>query len=313
MTRKRIPEYNAEQDGVTQGLLACWMTCRQKARYVCEHWSRKRSALDNTTFGSLTHEALSRMYRVEDVPSEDVVTDIVNKVIREFEAEYMHRAKASEVEELEILGINMEQVLLAYVRRWASDWEGDQWVDTELSFRVKVVGIPVQGKIDGVVRRGTKWWVFETKTRSQIADNIVRQLAVDFQSQVYGYALEGIRGKRPAGVLYNVVRNPGLKAGKGNLGGFAERLRADIDSRPDWYFRRFEVVGDKADQAAFAENLKVVLGEFSLWAAGQSPCWRNYAACFSSWFPCDYLDLCSTGNTAGYVQREHLFPELEPE
>jgi len=309
---KKVPDYNVATDGVTQGLLAAWMTCRQKARWACERWSQKRPAINTTGFGDLAHQALSRMYRLKESPTEDDVADLVSRLTTEFEKKHLQRAKAEDLEFLEILGINLEQVLQAYVRRYEEDWLGDQFVETELDFRVLVNGVPLRGKIDGVVRRGTKWWVFETKTRTQIADNLVRQLAIDFQSQLYCLALEAIRGKQAAGVLYNVIRNPGLKPGKGNLGGFGERLRADLEGRPDWYFRRFEVVGVKADHAAFASNLAVVMEAFKEWAAG-GPCWRNHAACFGSWYPCDFLDLCTTGNTTGYIQRDVMFPELEPE
>ena len=315
MAKKTVPAYNATSDGVTQGLLAGWMTCRQKAAWACQRWCLRRAAIDTTGFGDMAHQALSRLYRQDRVPTDDEVSDVVNDITGKFEAEHLQRAKAADIEKFEILGINLEQVLQGYVRQWESDWAEQAWVETELSFRVNVSGIPLQGKIDGVVKRGTKWWIFETKTRTQIADNMVRQLAIDFQSQVYCLALEAIRGKRAAGVLYNVIRNPGLKPGKGTLGGFAERLRSDISSRPEWYFRRFEVVGNKDDQEKFAANLALVLDEFRRWSEDKSPDmqWRNYAACFSSWFPCDFLDLCTSGSTTGYYQRELMFPELEPE
>ena len=304
-------KYKLESDGVTQGLLLSWMECRQKAEYVCDRWVQARPAMQTFGYGNIMHDIVAQVHLLPEAPDEDELDGVVQQVLAKYGDLYLHRAKAKDVELFEIMGINAERVAQAYVEQWHTDWTDKDWVETEMTFRVKVDGIWIRGKIDDILRKGKQWWVFETKTRSTITDKTVRQLQMEFQSQVYSLAIQQIRNKRPAGVLYNVVRNPGLKVGKGGLGGFAERLSADINSRPEWYFRRFAIVTPKAESEAFLVQFKRILNDYRKWCHGDLQTWRNYGACFSGWFACPYLDFCVSGSRVGYRRRAKIFEELE--
>ena len=314
--RKRRGDYNCAKHGVTQGWLQSWLACRQKTRYYSELWSSLKESR-NFWYGGVVHEALERLHKMGEVPNDEDVKQIVEDCMATlYEELEKGRAKKDDMEAAELLHVNVEVVVSAYVNHWSEDWsDRNHWVETEFEFNIDVEGVPLRGKIDGIVRRGKgndNWWVFETKTRSQISDDLPRQLAVDFQSQVYQYAVARTYDTVPKGVYYNIVRNPGLKLGSKTLPEHRERLAEDIEKRPDWYFRRFEIIGDPSDNKDFVNDLKKIIQEYKLWCQGLRPCYRNRGACYSGgFFSCAYLDACISGNMIGYYKRDRLFPELE--
>ena len=56
--------YFPERDGITQGLLGNWATCRLKALWFLKGWSQKRPSYP-LTFGSVIHGVLELVY--EDI------------------------------------------------------------------------------------------------------------------------------------------------------------------------------------------------------------------------------------------------------
>lgn len=88
-----------------------------------------------------------------------------------------------------------------------------QIVEPEKRFRVKIGGITFEGKVDGILtddagRRG----LLERKTTADAVDaesDYWKRLRMDVQVGIYGLAFE-----RPAFIVYDVVRKPGIKLKK---------------------------------------------------------------------------------------------------
>jgi len=216
-------------------------------------------------------------------------------------------------------------MMTPYLEQWPDDFTRERWLAVETQFDVSTavpidfrgqrshVLIRLRGKRDGIMRRKGKIWVLETKTRAQINhEEIIDQLQLDLQSLFYCYATFRETGKRPTGVIYNVVRRPQLRQGESEEDDeFVERIIEDMHERHDFYFARFEAVYTTGDQKRFEQELQAKLAAFYLWSRGLLPTYRSETACFTR-FKCDYIDFCMTGKLRGYVQRRGgLFSELE--
>lgn len=313
--------YDHLRDGLTQGLLGSFLSCRQKATLVLEGLSPQstRSYLD---FGVLAHGCLEAMYNRTRalypkpwIPKPDEIVSIITTQGDGWKADRKILTPESE-QELELhLGL-LEALLPAYVRFWTDDFSGAfQWLQVETQFRVPAPGhpeLPLVGKIDGAFERGPKsLWLFETKTKSRITDGLEEALPLNIQVQFYLYALSQLTGRKPRGVLYNIVRRPGLKQRKDEtLVQFLDRVKADVNSRPDFYFLRYECPVLEDEMAQFVRSLEVMVDEFIKWRKGELKTFMNGSSCMRE-FACTYLPVCSTGSRVGYQIRERVFMELE--
>ena len=254
--------YDMKRDGVTQSLIAMWLTCRQKARLYLEGWDSKyhKEALID---GNIGHAVLERAYtliragRMTRPPSQKLARAIVAKVEAQW---YLENAKpSSEAREMvERACAVMEVLLPAYFDYWRKDFLEKKWESLEEKFSMdiavvsrdeEIVHIPLRGKKDGVFTTPRGRWLFETKFKSQVdEDGIVATLG--FETQVMMYMLETYYSRldkrdpmksMPRGCLYNIVRRATLrKRVKESVPEFARRVRADVAKRPDFYFMRME-------------------------------------------------------------------------
>ncbi len=214
----------------------------------------------------------------------------------------------------------------AYVAHYAKSDAKRIWVEIEQVFDLppivrtspdrRLIVPRRRGKVDGVFQypKANSLWALETKTASDINDDTLSlALAFDFQCLFYLNAL-GQKLKRPfGGVLYNVIRKPkiGMKDDK-TTEEYVEKIMADIKSRPDFYFVRYELSFPPQVQARFFEELKIKGQDFIDWWEGKLPTYRNESACRGKW-NCEFLQVCAAGgdpDLAGFVQSRQLFREL---
>lgn len=320
----KIPGYNLEQDGVTQSLLLCFMRCKRLCEFYMQGWQPLRLS-GPIEFGSITHQVLAEVYGRLRGPKPKAVTPkhikaILGSALSERE-QAAERAGAKELERLELQAAQLEVVLPAYFDFWREDFSKTQWVDLETNFRLQHTSYKhfwLNGKIDGVLRRskGKKesLWLLETKTRGQVVeDSLVDQLVMDFQSHFYALAIWKMTHRVPRGVLYNIIRRPGLKQGqRESLPQYKERLTEDIAGRPEHYFKRFELAMEERDLVAFEQDLNYILREFEAWLAEKEQSPRNVTACFGRGV-CQFVPACISGNLQGFIQRPSLFQELREE
>jgi len=313
-------QYDVRRQGITQSLLSKWLSCRESARLYLTGLTtlQRKSAM---MAGSLYHDALERLYRRAQAAYPDpmpgaanfqlTVTDLLDSM------DDTPPQNAESIQETEQTFAMMEAVLPGYLEHWLEDFTGGvEWTKVEEVFRVPAPGVDgvfLTGKIDGAFTRGPKsLWLFETKTKAQIQGATMDDaLPLDMQVQFYLYALSKITGRKPRGVLYNVIRRPQLRQKKSESSAeFRGRVHEDVKARPDHYFKRWEVPVSVDEMRHFERSLSDMVREFVAWCDGSVATYRNGNSCLRPW-PCSYLPVCSTGSEAGYFIRDHIFSELE--
>lgn len=220
---------------------------------------------------------------------------------------------------------------------------------SEREFRIPVVnpetGAPTRvwdmaGKIDKIIRLPDgRLAILEYKstTRDFAPDaDYWDDLLLDQQLSIYVAAARAC-GYQVNSILYDVVRRPGLKPLKatpiesrkytkdGRLyanqrdvdetpSEYQERIKADIDDRPHYYFQRKEIPRGENDiiEAAY----EVWQQQLAIREAQRQKHWyRNPGACHNP-YPCQYLPVCRNKDLdpvsiEGFHMTDDVHPELE--
>lgn len=184
-------------------------------------------------------------------------------------------------------------------------------IGVEVEFRAPLVnpatGAPSRtwqlgGKLDGLVRdEHGDVWILEHKTA---ADDIApgtpywRKLTLDTQVSTYYVGARAL-GHEPRGVLYDVLRKPGLRPLQANKqravaetpDEFYVRCAAAIAEAPDSYYRRAAVVRLEAEEREAAGDAWATAGTIREHRRLKiAP--RNPDACFKYSRECEYLAVC---------------------
>jgi len=314
-------KYDIKTDGCTQGLLAQWLQCRQKARWFMTGYS-VTSASMALTYGSIGHAVLELVYKdlhtkvLKESPSEAQVRNYVAKVETEWRKENV-KADKKALEYLELSLMIAESTLPSYFKYWTKDLKEMKWHAVEHDFAVPYTTKDgrktiIRGKMDGVFNN-PKLWLFENKFKSQIDEaDLVEVLPFEFQVQMYLWALRQKTGKVPEGVLYNIIRRTCLrqKVDEG-ITQFAKRISEDIKARPEFYFLRLEVSISEKELDQFSIELEDMITDFMNWWEGKSGHYKNTHMCLDKFGRCNYLPLCSSKNFALYEKRDKMYRELD--
>jgi CRISPR/Cas system-associated exonuclease Cas4 (RecB family) len=146
----------------------------------------------------------------------------------------------------------LRQLLAGHLWRYSQD--NVQYVAVELVFELPLVNqmtglvarqFIVKGKIDAIVQIADgRLCVAEVKTSSEdlsAASEFWPRLRCDSQISLYMLAARAL-GYNAATVLYDVTRKPTIRLRqKETPEQYSQRLYADINSRPDYYFARREI------------------------------------------------------------------------
>jgi hypothetical protein len=168
--------------------------------------------------------------------------------------------------------------------------------------------IEFHGKIDLATRDGHgNLWIWDHKTSATALK--VQWLPLNDQMGYYYWAASQL-GDTPVGIVYDLIRKPSIQPRKGEgADEWQDRLLADIDTRPDFYFQRAEIV------KSVGELWEI---EADLWDAahriGTGRIRRSPNAC--QLMGCPYTDICTTDSalmrSVGYKhERAHVELELE--
>ncbi len=218
-----------------------------------------------------------------------------------------------------------------YCKYWQEDDAQIEWVKREEKFSVNynlpvphgpAVNIRLRGMRDAVIRVDNRLGIFETKTKSQInTDDIRDGLKADMQTMFYIFATYLQYDEIPETVLYNVIRRSSMYCRKDeSIISYGDRLREDMQRRPDHYFMRWESVVTKTDVLNFIQRtLNPILVQFVNWSNSikkkedrfQSPYhFLNSNALFGKYGRSDMWEAIH-GNYRPYRIRSSVFPELE--
>ncbi len=304
---------------VSTSRLSTWCNCREKARLNQLGWESTARPGLGMIFGSLTHGLLhvcmrDKLERKHAMAWHRVDYESIVKIpsvrgrIKKWRKEMLDYTGASEwAENMEILEIKARVIVPAYLRHWRKHQEkGSRVLATEYPFTGKIGAWNTHGFIDRIDAIGKEnLWIVETKTKSRIAPGLIVD-AGDLAAQNKFYALflpgnEYVVSKRKLrGVIYDIIRNPGLRPAKADntLADYAERLAEDVASRSDFYFVRFPIEYSKKAMERFAKELFVKLLEYGLWLDGTSPTYKSdegTLCTIGGRAPCASLQACQSG------------------
>ena len=307
-------DYDLRRDGITQSLIMGYLKCRVSFLLTLNKWGSDQK---NTifAFGSLTHDALDRVYSYyqenDELPNDTQIRIWINRYVKKAKKEGNWMPRKDE-RKGEYMKVRSFVIVSEYVKYYADEFKKIEVIGAEDTFNVKFMGFTLRGKKDLRMRLAGKKWILETKTMGRIEENnIADKLAFDFQNLFYITAEELEEPDEPViGVLYNVVRNPGDKTTGKTLEEFAKHLRGKVHKHPEYYFLRFEVPYLEKDKRDFRRDLMGILTEIDGLLSGRVRAYRNFKNCIGR-FRCSYLNACASGTMIGYSQHRQLFSELE--
>jgi hypothetical protein len=281
------PEGEGWNGGVTQGMIASWLVCRE--RFRLKHVVGLQPAPDfnhRIEYGNLWHVCEEALSAGRDASG---MVTALNACAAGLCKRFPLRREAVE---------HWWQVCLAQFPIYVDHWRNhpDNRKRTPL-LQEQVFDVPyrlpsgrvvrLRGKWDAADRIGGGVWLQENKTKGDVDEELIRkQLTFDLQTMLYLVALRSWYGDDlpnfgpVLGVRYNVVRRP-LSGGrhsikrrepsKANPRGetaeeFYARLGQEIRDDPTFFFARFECAVDEGAIARFRKTcLDPILGQMCDW------------------------------------------------
>lgn len=263
--------------------------------------TRTSAALD---FGNLWHWLLSRAH---DKRYKNGI--VLDKALREVDAEWQEDHQGvfeKQIQEWQMSLAKTRAMWPVYREKFSGDWKR-KWIGVEEPFRVDDGTSILHGIFDGFFQEKGKLWLSETKTKSQIDEfEIEDTLHLDNQVMTYLHCMRLIYNKMPAGVEYNVIRNPGtrIKATE-SLSDYSNRLNAEILKDEDHYFKRWRLPVTEGQLLKWRNGqLNPILYSIQDWAIGKAPHFINTKALIGKYGRCEFFDLITKGDTTGLLQRQ---------
>lgn len=317
----RESKYDLHTDGLTQGLLGTFLNCPERARLSLAGF-RSIGTKESLVFGSMIHwltELLARAIMRKLVKPSDG-DDFFDHYIKVW-IKKTRKEGDLEPQRIEFLAAQAKAIFAPYCLQWAKDdFHASAWIEVEGVFDVRWNGIRLRGRRDGVRcfngKRGAIYRLHETKTKSQISAWLDDGLLLDFQNQFYLTALntdlERLGIKKPIQeVMYNIIRRPGIKLLKNESpGAYAIRVRADVEKRPDHYYKRIRLRYTQADLKRFGKDLLRKVAVFKRWLKFPEDHYEQDQTQCTSRFACQYLQACIRRDTNDFTDDGRLFNEL---
>lgn len=328
-------------------MLSKFLVCRERFRLsAVEGWTPKRIKVP-LEFGSAFHRC---MEHVEGGGRIEHISRVTESYQQSRKKE--NNLTAEDMQDLERVMGMVEVTYFAYHEYWSTvpTFRGSnkKYFDHHLKYKYQEEAFDVvhilpsgrkvrlRGRWDAVFRHPlTKKMVLqENKTKERIDEwAIMEGLKKDLQTQLYLWALFLSEGTYPRHVLYNVIRRCGLRPlQRETLAEFMNRVRNDIDKRPEHYFMRWVVDVDIEDLTHFRDRVLNPLLEtivqwwdsikhnpFDPWTRPDgSPNHLHYEKPFGIYDSAafgkgEYWDILYLGRFDNYTQRNVPFPELEDE
>jgi hypothetical protein len=251
-----------------------------------------------------------------------------NKILNTYRITRNQQLNHHEQEELKRIVETAKLVWPAYLN-W---WETKQGIETlddcefvaleeDFKFPHKLPDgneVILRGRIDGILRYRGKLWLMENKTKSVVDDRLADYLPHDMQTMMYCHCIQMKYGEPVEGILYNVIRRPGLKLKKdGDVPELLNRIREDLETRPEFYFLRWNVYLADGDTNRWVDRvLNPILQNVRLWwkEIEQNPFdpfsipnrvhhFISPTGLYTQYGKCNYFDLMTTGNDYGFYKR----------
>lgn len=320
---KVMPYRNLWKDGVTYSFLDEFQVCREQARLSYVEGYREKEMKEYFEFGNCIHNCIEAHGKNKCRPINH------NKILNSYRDKRKHELKGFERTKLHQIVETARLVWPAYVEHWQNqrgmEYHPDcQFVALEEEFKIPHrledgSEVFLRGRIDGLLRYKKQLWLMENKTKSIIDDRITDYLPLDLQTTIYSYVVEQKYGEPVAGVLYNVIKRPGLKLNKeGDVDLLLSRIKNDLVERPEFYFLRWNVHFDKGDiKKAIEKTLNPLLRNVVLWWKEIEPNlfdpfsipnrvhhFMSPKGLYTQYGRSNYFDILTTGNDSNFVRRD---------
>lgn len=316
------PTWDLYRDGISYSLLSKFVVCRERFRIATVEGYRPSDRKDALDFGTMFHKALELLASGKNSST----------ITRELLKRYTDTG-------IDPMLVRLAALLVPHYSTFYAN-EKHNYVAQEEVFDVPYVSqtngrtIRLRGRWDEVYLQDGKLWLQENKTKSDINKHkITTTLPYDLQTMLYCYTLSVTKDKPVGGVLYNVIRKPGLVQNQTESDmQYLERVNKDISKRPDHYFFRVYNDIDKSIIANFNRTTLFPLIEsvvtwwesikndpFNPWVTGEGkPNPLHYARPFGVFDPMsiglgDFFEYVTTGLPHGLSKIATCFPELEGE
>lgn len=327
LKKKTQMSYHYSKQGVTQGSLQGFQLCRNKSRLYFQGYQPKFTS-PALVYGSIGHSILEgvfndfRIGEISKPPTRLEISPYVERALKSYRKENPFESSAT-TQQISYAGGTCEVILPLYFDFWKKDFVDKKFEKVEGSFSIpyelkdgtgrKTV---VRGKQDGVFRvpkRPKELWLMEHKFKSFIQEeNLVDTLSLDFQVNVYLWALRRLYGIVPTGVLYDIIRKPSIRQNRSEtFQVYCKRLEKDVQSRPEFYFIRLEICISEKDMDKFEIEFEYLLRDFVNWFDKSIGHYKNTYHCVDKYGRCPYLPICSKEDYSGFVKKPFVYKELE--
>lgn len=317
---------------MTQSAIRKYEECKEQFALAFIDGLSTKTMKAGLEFGSISHYCIEHQYNYNSPE------DCAGVICEEY---FAHRgpqlANSYERDNLRVLCELVKVVFPRYCRYWEDDDKRTEWIVREGQFKVPFSfpdytgeerTINLVGMRDGVFRypKSGKLGIFETKNLSRISEDEIRNtLHADFQTLFYATATSIELGEYPSKVNYNVIRRPtNYRKKQETLKQYIEKVKKDIEKRPQFYFMRWDVSLSRKDIDSFvSRNLVPLFADFSQWwdSVKKNPMRGernksiyhrvNYSALSGKYGVSEFFPAIARDDTTSYRVREEVFPELE--
>jgi hypothetical protein len=327
------------EHGVTQSLLQKFVQCRDRFHKHVVLGLRETGRKEAMEYGSIFHKLLELGTLLGKNNTRMNLLKAANTAFANKDIESVELIKTAVVQYFEYL-------------KWEHDKPKYKYIAAEPVFRelyelptisfnpceeinIRIpsgIKIPLRGRIDEVLEINGHMWIQENKTKGRIDESMLID-TIPSNIQVMFYAVcSQLKYSRPCkGVIYNVIRKPALRQRQSESDNdFIERIKEDIQTQPDHYFKRYSYEFQKGQiEKWIREELNPLLVHVYLWwkSISKNPTvpWvdldgnvnpfhgRKSFGVYDSMSQGkgDFYELIVNGRTSNLIFSKQLFPELE--
>jgi hypothetical protein len=309
----KLPSFSLHRQGITQSMVMCYLKCRREFLLRINEWGIESNKMSFAN-GSITHDTLDKVYTYYQKNKKLPKYQTIRKWIQEYDSVNKNWLGPAHKKEVPLIKALTYVIVTEYVRFYKKDFEKHIVLGAEDIFDIIWKGFRLRGKKDLRLKIQDKVWILETKTSARIDEkDLVDKISFDFQSLFYTHAEEVEYKHEVAGVIYNVIRNPGHKlTGGETIFQFENRLRRAIRKDPNHFYKRWSIPYSRIEKMEFKQELLWKLQEIEMFLQGKVKVYRNEKNCVTR-FRCSFLRACASGKLVGYTKTHPLFTELQTE
>ena len=289
--------------GISHSRLSTYRSgCKRKFWLTMNNYINPNStSVKNTLFGNLCHEISEKCTEDKSVIA---FMDLCNVYCNKNQDQLSVLDPQTVEHEKALASITMECYF-----KYQKAYEGYTVLKNELYLKRLKIGDHVFNiKIDKVLKdkKTGEIAILDHKCKSRFnVDILAKKIIIDKQFQLYRKGFETAYKRKVDKIIWDIIRKSGLRmTKKENMNGFMDRVKMDIEKRPEYYFISIPLMLRPEYCKNFDNELEQEMNEiYRNLEQGESAFTKNTEVCDSP-FLCDFLDGCSSGNMDLYIKRK---------